>query len=249
MTPMQLSVALSRSAPKGHKTGTPILSLQPSDLGDFIALEGARVVIDGARYRTCDHCGKGFLTGHGTGRRSTARSQRSVPTTIAPIKAQGSTTSLGKCLSRRAAASRLPSRAPANSSSASLLSQTCDRRAPVALDHLLELILRDVGNTDSSDLLTLRHASLASGLALRRSRGAPTSCKSVAAVTFVPIPSPTIKLFEKLATSTNRSGLNLDCMFVEIVVPSKVCSPANGLQRRGPPRGRPLSKGTPPLSR
>ena len=73
MTPMQLSVALSRSAPKGHKTGTPILSLQPSGLGDFIALEGARIVIDGAQYRTCDHCGKGFLTGHGTGRRSTAR--------------------------------------------------------------------------------------------------------------------------------------------------------------------------------
>lgn len=54
-------------------SGRPRLALRPESLFAFMVLEAAMVAANGARLAACEHCGKFFLTGHLTGRRSSAK--------------------------------------------------------------------------------------------------------------------------------------------------------------------------------
>jgi hypothetical protein len=54
-------------------SASPRLALKPESLFAFMVLEAAMVAANGARLAACEHCGKFFLTGHLTGRRSSAK--------------------------------------------------------------------------------------------------------------------------------------------------------------------------------
>ena len=53
--------------------GRPRMTLQAQTLSAFIMHEAALIVIHGASLKACENCGKLFLTGPATGRRSTAQ--------------------------------------------------------------------------------------------------------------------------------------------------------------------------------
>lgn len=55
------------------ETGIPRMMLKCVDLAQYMTMEIAMVAMHGAKLGTCEHCGNVFLTGHLTGRRSTAK--------------------------------------------------------------------------------------------------------------------------------------------------------------------------------
>lgn len=66
-------VTLSPSFDFSAPGGTGHLSLRPRSLAAFMSMEVALAALHDARLAACDHCGKAFLTGPLTGRRSHAK--------------------------------------------------------------------------------------------------------------------------------------------------------------------------------